>query len=299
MGTQKKLWDKLKKNKVEILFIVPALLVLGGLVLYPLINSFGLSFYSYNLAKPYLGQVFVGLANYWEMLKDSSFWNAVGVTIYFTGSSITLQLLIGLGVSLLLSDGTRIKKAIIPIFIAPMLVSPIVVGLLWRWMYNPEVGIIGYFCNLVGIDTPNWLGSLSLALPSVVLAETWHFTPYVILILSAALRSIPERLYDAAKIDGASRWQIFRSVTLPLLKPVLLVVLLMRTMGLVKTFDKIFTLTGGGPSEATEALSLLVYRNAFEFLEIGYASASSYAMVFIMIIISLVYIRILYVTIEI
>lgn len=283
------------KRKFAYILVAPTVIIFTAVSLYPLLYSLRLSFYSWNMLSPRLGQFFVGLDNYIKLIYDPMFWDSLKITFYFTGATVVLQFLIGLGLALLL-DVKRAGRSIVAArttILMPLLITPIVIGLMWRWLLNPEVGIVDYFLSLAGISAIQWLGNPSFALLSVIMVDVWHFTPFVALVLLAGLQTLSEELYDAARVDGATRLQMFRHVTIPLLKPVILVILLLRTMAAFRVFGKIFALTKGGPGRATEHLGLLVYRTGFMTFNMGYAAALSYAMVLFLLMIALLYIKLL------
>ncbi len=293
--TVKNIQYSLIKRKFAILLVAPTVIIFTVLSLYPLIYSLHLSLFSWDLLSPHLGKTFIGLNNYLKVFSNSAFWNSLKITLYYTGTTVGLQFLIGLGLALLLNTkyggrGIVIARTLILI---PLLITPIVIGLLWRWLLNPEVGILNYLLKLIGIPKIHWLGNPSIALLTVIMVDVWHFTPFVTLVILAGLQTLSEELYDAAKVDGAKNWQMFRYITLPLLKPVILVVLLLRTIAAFRAFDKIYALTKGGPGGATEHLGLLVYRHSFITFNMGYGAALSYIMVLFVMVFAIIYIKLL------
>jgi len=293
VGRMKSSYRLLAKRKLAYMLVAPTLVIFAGVTLYPLLYSLQLSFYSWKLTRPSLGKVFIGLGNYGEILYDSVFWHSLKITFYFTGATIILQFLIGLGLALLLNAEFKGKSIARSIVLMPLLLPPIAIGLMWRWLFNRELGIVNYFLSLVGISSRSWLGSPSLALFTVIMVDVWHLTPFVTLVLLAGLQTLSQELYDAAAVDGATRWQKFRYITLPLLRPVILVVLLLRTLGAFGAFPKIFALTKGGPGRTTEILGLLVYRASFKDFNMGYGAALSYVMLFFVMAIALFYLKFL------
>ena len=277
---------KMKEEKcLKYLMILPLLVVLGGLIIYPLIKLTLLSFYSGSWGE----QVF-DLQNFRRFMKDAEFWNSVKVTFIFVITSVSIEFVIGLGLALLVSEVENVIARSILLF--PMMTAPIAVGLIWRLMYHPMFGIINVFLQSVGLSPQGWLADRQLALPSVIIADIWQWSSFVYLVLLAGLKSIPTSPYEAAIMDGATGWQIFRYITLPLLKPTIYVALLFRSMGAFKVFGKLVTLTSGGPGQATEVLTLHIYKTSFNFLELGYGALLAIVSVVFIVIYNESYTRI-------
>jgi multiple sugar transport system permease protein len=250
-------------------YVAPALGLLGGVALFPLLYVIYLSFYRrlliFDISK------FVGLENYRFLLQDERFWNALQNTAYFTGVSVSAQLLLGLGIALLLNRSFRGKDWVRALILVPWVIPTVVSARMWEWIYNPEFGILNF---LLGAKI-NWLGTPGLALHAAIFADVWKTTPFVVILLLAGLQIIPRELYQAARVDGAGAWAAFRRITLPLLMPVLLVTLIFRMLDAWRVFDVIYVLTGGGPANTTETLSLYAYKMLFQTLQFGYGSALS------------------------
>jgi multiple sugar transport system permease protein len=250
-------------------YVAPALGLLGGVALFPLLYVIYLSFFRrlliFDISK------FVGLENYRFLLQDERFWNALQNTAYFTGVSVSAQLLLGLGIALLLNRSFRGKDWVRALILVPWVIPTVVSARMWEWIYNPEFGILNF---LLGAKI-NWLGTPGLALHAAIFADVWKTTPFVVILLLAGLQIIPRELYQAARVDGAGAWAAFRRITLPLLMPVLLVTLIFRMLDAWRVFDVIYVLTGGGPANTTETLSLYAYKMLFQTLQFGYGSALS------------------------
>lgn len=255
-------------------FVLPALLLLFLVTAYPVVHVFWLSLHRklliFDISR------FVGLDNYLFLLKDERFWNAFGNTAYFTVVSVSLELLLGLGIALLLNRDFRMKGLVRAVVLIPWAVPTVVSARMWEWMYNTDFGILNH---LLGLQV-NWLGSPFWALNAAIAMDVWKTTPFVAILLIAGLQVIPRDLYQAARIDGAGAWDVFSRITLPLLKPVILVVLIFRTLDAFRVFDAIYVLTGGGPANTTETLSIYAYKVLFQTLQFGYGSALS-AVVFL------------------
>ena len=254
-----------------VLMGLPIISVLA-LTLIPLVYTGYFSLLNWNLAMPF-ERSFEGLANYVEMFQTDLFWTALSNSFYQVFGTVTLQVLIGVPVALLLNRRAPGIHILRTLYLFPMMTTPIVVGLIWRMLFNTEVGFINYVLSLIGLPGLNWLGNVHLAMPAVILTDVWLSTPFVAIIVLAGLQSIPEELYEAARVDGASAWHSFWGITLPLLRPVLVLAVLFRIMDAFKRFDTIFIMTGGGPGTATETLNLHAYFQGFQYLNIGYAAA--------------------------
>ena len=283
---------KIKAKLAPYLLLSGAVAVLFVLTIYPLIFSLVLSFHKWSLTKPGPWR-FVGLLNYVTIVSDPVFWRIILNTFIFTFSAVGLQFTIGLGLALLFSREIRGQNVLRSIVVLPMMVPPILVGLIWLFMYKRDFGIINYMLGLLKIEPIAWLSKPLSAMPAVILADTWQWTPFMFLLLLAGLRSLPREIYESSQIDGASSWQIFRYVSLPLLKPIISIAIIIRFMDAFRVFDKIFQLTGGGPGVATETISLYIYRNGFRYFNMGYAAALSYLAVIMIIAFSMIYIGVL------
>jgi multiple sugar transport system permease protein len=272
------------------LFIAPALAVLLSLAIYPLLYSVSVS-----LQRETPNGVVWGLGNFARLVSDSFFWTAMAHTFVYAIAALTCEFLLGLGLALLLNSEIRGRGIFRASLLVPMMLPAVVVGVVWRLMLNPNFGAINGTLKQIGINTESltWTASPKLAMLSVIAVDVWQWTPFVFLVLLAGLQAIPQEPYEAALIDGSSRWQTFWHVTLPLLKPSILIVLLLRTMDLLRVFDQIFILTEGGPGFATETISLYIYRTAFRFFDFGYAAAMSFVLLALTNVISAIYINFL------
>jgi len=268
-------------------FVLPALVLLSLITVYPAVYVFYLSFQRrlliFDLSK------YVGLDNYLFLLGDKRFWNALGNTFYFTLISVSLELVLGLGFALLLHRTFKLKGLVRAVVMIPWIIPTVVSAKLWEWIYNTDFGILNY---LLGLKV-NWLGSPFWALNCAIAMDVWKTTPFVAILLTAGLQIIPEEVIQAAKIDGAGTWQIFKRITLPLLKPVILVVLIFRTLDAFRVFDAVYVLTGGGPANTTETLSIYAYKVLFQTLQFGYGSALSVIVFLCVGFFSLVYLKFL------
>jgi multiple sugar transport system permease protein len=268
-------------------FVSPALVLLSLVTVYPVLYVIYLSLERrlliFNISR------FVGLDNYLFLFRDDRFWNALGNTVYFTAMSVALEMTLGLSIAVLLNRSFRLKGAARAAVLVPWAVPTVVSARMWEWMYNTDFGILNYISGA----KINWLGSPSLALNAAVFMDVWKTTPFVAILLAAGLQVVPADLYRAARIDGASAWQAFRRITLPLLKPVIIVVLAFRTLDAFRVFDAIYVLTGGGPANSTETLSIYAYKVLFQTLQFGYGSALSLVVFLCTGMISVFYIKFL------
>jgi multiple sugar transport system permease protein len=268
-------------------FVTPALALLFFVTVYPVLYVFYLSLRR-ELLIFHISR-FVGLDNYLFLLRDDRFWNALKNTAYFTGVSVSVELLIGLAVAMLLNIPSRFKGLVRAVVLIPWAIPTVVSARMWEWIFNSDFGVLNY---MLGAKI-NWLGDPFWAIHAAILTDVWKTTPFVVILLTAGLQVIPGELYQAARTDGAGNWAMFRRITFPLLMPVILVVLIFRTLDAFRVFDVIYVLTGGGPANTTETLSIYAYKVLFQTLQFGYGSALS-VMVFLLIgSISVFYIRIL------
>ena len=248
----------------------------GALVLvttFPLVYLVWTSLQRLDLTSPWLAG-FAGAENYARMLEDARFWSSLKLTGVYTGTTVVLQVLVGLGLALLVMQIPRGQGLLRAAAILPIVLAPVVVGLFWRTLVlAPDFGVADFVTRALGAGSHNWLGDPQLALASVIAIHTWQWTPFAFLVILASLAALPPDLYEAARIDRAGAWQRFRHITLPLIRPAIIVVVILRMMTALSAFAAIFAATGGGPGTATELLNLYIYRMSFAELSIGYGSA--------------------------
>jgi multiple sugar transport system permease protein len=277
----------MKKVDSGVPFVIPALALLTLVTVYPVTYVVVLSLQRrmpiFDISR------FVGLDNYLFLLRDDRFWNALGNTAYFTALSVTVELLLGLAVALLMERLFRLKGVARAVILVPWAIPTVVSARMWEWIFNTDFGVLNY---LTGVRI-NWLGSPFWAMHAAVAVDVWKTTPFVAILLMAGLQAIPRDLYQAARVDGAEPWAVYRHVTLPLLRPVILVVLLFRTLDAFRVFDAVYVLTGGGPANSTETLSIYAYRVLFQTLQFGYGSALAVTVFFFTGLISVGYISLL------
>lgn len=274
------------ERRFAMLLVAPALLVLVLTTTFPIAFLLWNSFQTINLAMPFLDG-FAGLANYRRMAGDPAFWHALRLTAIYTGTTVAFQLAIGLGLALLVLQIPRGQWLFRIVAILPIVLAPVVVGLFWRTlMFAPNFGMIDYATRALGLGTVNWLGAPTPALVSVIMIHTWQWTPFAFLVLLASLASLPPDLYEAARLDRAGAWSRFRHITLPLLRPAIVIVVIMRAMTALSAFAAIYAATGGGPGTATEILNLYAYRMSFTQLDFGYGSALAVALLVLTLAVS-------------
>lgn len=263
----------MKKNPY--FYVLPATIVLASLVIFPIGYGFLLSFIRWNWAAgEYSSPTLIGIANYIKILSDSYFWNSLWHTLYFTVGAVTIEFLLGFACALLLNQVIRGGAIFRALFIFPLMVSDIVAALMWKMLLNPALGHVNYYLNLFGLLSFNWLGDAKIVIPAAILIDTWWQTGNITLILLAGLKSLPRDPVEMATIDGASKWQVFQYITLPLLKPVILIALIFRTIDCLRVFAIIWGTTGGGPGRASEVTQLYLYLQGMgRLLKIGYSSA--------------------------
>lgn len=279
---------------IPYLLFLPAALLLIVILIYPLLQTLYLSLWRWPLLDPSRVS-FVGFDNYVRLFtRDERFLTSLFFTLKFTVATIGLEFILGLAGALVL-ERIRVWRGVVStIVILPYLVAPIAVGLTWRLIWARDFGLANYLLGLVSIGPINWLADGGPAFWATVITEVWRSTPFVTLILLAGLTTIPNELYDASRVDGASPWQVFRNIKLPLLAPSIAVALIFQTIFKLRLFDLVFTLTGGGPGNDTTPLGLLIQRTYFRSFEAGYSSAISVVLLILGALVSIIYIRLVY-----
>jgi multiple sugar transport system permease protein len=270
------------------LMVAPAVVILAGVAVYPILAAAWLSLHRMILV--FHEQRFTGLDNYAFLLRDARFWTALGNTAYFAFVAVALELALGLGFALLLSSAVPGRGLLRAAILVPWAIPTVVSAKLWGWLFNPDYGLV---TRLLPLSDVNLLGTPGYAMHAAILVDVWKTTPFVALLLLAGLQTIPEDLYKAAEIDGASRLRAFRSITLPMLRPAIGVTLVFRTLDAFRVFDAVYVLTEGGPANTTETLSIYAYKTLMRSGDFGYGSALSVATFFCVMAISVVYLRLL------
>jgi len=259
--------------------------------LFPLLWSLGLSFYDYSALRPGAPR-FVGVENYVSILTDAYFWRRFVTTGVFVVGAVSLEFLIGCGLAFLLFDEFRGRKIVLSLLLMPMMMAPVAVGVFFGFIYEPTFGVFNYVTRTLFNVQVNWFDRAVPAMIAVILADTWMWSPFVMLLVLSGLLSVPSYLREMAWIDRAGWWLTFRQVLLPHLKPLLALALLLRTMEAFKLFDTIFVMTRGGPGTATETLAISLYRVGFQYFHTGKASALAYLLLVVVVVLSNFYLRV-------
>lgn len=278
------------KRKDFIAFMLPAAVALALVLAVPLGYSFIVSFFDTNLKRAGIGN-FVGLGNYIRALQDSYFIGSAWTTVKFTVCVVLAEFILGLMIALLLNSNIRGKNLYFSIIIIPMMITPIAVGLTWRLLLHSNLGIVNYLLSFLGVSEKAWLADPSLALGTVMFIDVWQQVPYMVLVILAGLVTLPTEPYEAAAIDGATRMQTFCRLTIPMMMPTFTVVVLLRAITALKTYDLVYVLTRGGPGTTTEVISYHIYQQAFRYTEIGQASAMSYLLMLFIVPLAIVFVR--------
>jgi multiple sugar transport system permease protein len=264
------------------LFALPALIVVFAVIVFPWTFTVYMSLHEWNVVG---SRTFTGIANYAQLVNDERFLESIWHTFYFTVLAVVLPVVLGVFAAVLFHREFPMRGVLRAIFIMPMMATPVAIALVWTMMFHPQLGVLNYLLTSVGLPASLWVYSPATVIPALVLVEVWHWTPLVMLIVLGGLASLPTEPYESALIDGASEWQMFRHITLPLVLPFIMVAVIIRTIDALKTFDTIFVITQGGPGTASETINIFLYLQAFAFYNIGYASAV--VVVFFVIIVAL------------
>jgi len=265
-----------RRERIFVILLSPALSVLALVTLAPFAFLLLTSLTPLNLARPATWWDFGRpLANFLELPGDGRFVNSLGVQLRLSVFTVVGQLLIGLGAALLLNRQSRLLEGIRALFIIPMVLPPIVVAIIWKVLFTPDISVLNWFLGLAHLPQPAWLAEPRLALPAIIVADVWEWFPFTLLMLLAALQMMPTEPIEAARIDGAGTWQVFRHVVLPLLRPAIVVTVLFRLIESVKAFPLIFIMTGGGPGTVTEATNYYAFLQGFTYSLLGFSAAIS------------------------
>jgi multiple sugar transport system permease protein len=261
---------------------LPALIVVAAVIVFPWLFTVYMSAFDWKI-----GSVahFVGLDNYTGLARNQRFLESIGHTFYFTALAVVFPLLLGTAAALIFHRNFRGRGLLRAVFTMPMMATPVAVALVWTMMFHPQQGVLNYLLSLVGLPPSLWVYSPTFVIPSLVMVEVWHWTPLVMLIVLGGLAALPTEPYESARLDGATEWQLFRHITLPLIAPFLVVAAVIRTIDAVKAFDTIYVISQGGPGTASETINLYLYLQAFAFYNVG--NASAVVVVFFVIIMAL------------
>ncbi len=280
---------EMRREWTAYLFNAPGMILFAVFVVYSVITSFNLSFHEWNILEP--EKPFVGLQNYREVMGDERFWASVGRSIYFTVGSVIPTMAIALAIALLLNTKIRALGLFRTAYYLPVITPLVVAAIIWKWVYDADFGLANFYLMKLGIiDEPLlWLADKTLAMPAVILVNVWKGVGFNMVVYLAGLQAIPAEFYEAAEVDGAGGWQRFRRITFPLVAPTTFFLLVINTVGAMKSFENIFVMTSGGPpgpGGATTTVVYYIYTQAFEFFRMGYASALAYVLFFLLFLIS-------------
>jgi len=259
-----------REGRPYVLFILPALAVIATVIIFPWLFTVFMSLHEWKITQ---GRTFVGLENYALLFGDERFQWALLRTLYYTALAVLAPLILGTLAALVFHRRFTLRGFLRGVFILPMMATPVAVALVWTMMFHPQLGVLNYLLSLVGIPPQLWVFDPGTVIPSLVLVETWQWTPLVMLIVLGGLAALPTEPYEAAQLDGASAWQTFWRITYPMVLPFLMVAAIIRTIDAVKAFDIIYVISQGGPGTSSETLNIFLYLQAFAFYNIGYASA--------------------------
>jgi multiple sugar transport system permease protein len=264
------------------LFVLPAMAIILAVIVFPWLFTLLMSVHDWKVAQP---STFVGLRNYAALASDERFLSALARTLYYGALAVVLPLVLGTAAALIFNRQFPLRGLLRGVFILPMMATPVAVALVWTMMFHPQLGVLNYLLTIAGIPPQLWVYDPSTVIPSLVLVETWQWTPLVMLIVLGGLAALPAEPYESAYLDGASSLQMFRHITFPLVLPFIVVAAIIRTIDAIKSFDIIYVITQGGPGTASETLNIYLYLQAFAFYNIG--SASAVVVVFFVLIVAL------------
>jgi multiple sugar transport system permease protein len=276
--------------------MAPTLIILFAIGVYPFLYALYMASQNIVLSKPYLPRFFVGSYQYQSLIQDPEFWHALRVTLIFTVEAVFIEFWLGLGLALLFKRAIRGASLFRILILIPMILPPLVAALIWRYMFFPGAGLVTYYiggiASFFGLAEPPFLSAPTWALQTLIFVDIWQWTPFMFLMMTAGLASIPRQPYEAAEIDGASAWRAFWTITMPLLRPAILIAVVIRTMDAFRTYELIVVMTRGGPGNATMTLNLFLTKTGLEFFDASRASAISLLMMLIIIVMSFVFIRV-------
>ncbi len=285
--------NRFLKTITPYMFLLPALLIFGFALFYPVLYGFSLSFFKWALRDIYNKKpVFVGIKNYIDVIRSTNFQTSLRVTTVFIFTTLVAEFLVGLGLALLVEKGIKGLRIFRTIFILPIMIAPVVVGIVWRYLYNPNYGLINYILGAVGIKPIMWLSNPKTAMLSIIITDIWQWTPFVFLLLLGGLQTVPDDILEASVVDGANYFQRLVYVKLPVIKPILAITIVLRLIDAMRALVVMYIMTFGGPGLSTEVLSLHIYKTAFLSQRLGKASAISVFLILYMLIVSLVVLKI-------
>ncbi|MEO6927760.1 MAG: sugar ABC transporter permease [Casimicrobiaceae bacterium] len=280
----------IQRRQVIWLFLVPGMAYLIFVRIVPAVFTVLLSFADWTLTST-KGPVFVGMANYIELFHDVPFLRSIGRTIVFTVAATAIELVLGFAIAVFMHREFRGKSVVRAALLAPMVITPAIVGVIWYILFHDTAGPINWALGLLGIGPVGWLSDSDIALVSIIITDVWHWTPFVFLLLLSSMQMIPDELYESAEVDGATGWQATTEITVPMIRDTLLVAVLLRSMAAFEIFAEPFVMTGGGPADATTTISLHIYKSAFLFFKMGYAGAMVVVSILLLLVVFSIYAR--------
>ena len=263
-------------------FVIPALVVISAVIVFPWVFTLWMSVHRWTLGQE---QSFIGFDNYIRLASDMRFWESLWHTLINTVLSVVAPLFLGTLAARVIDAQFPLRGFLRGVFVMPMMATPVAIALVWTMMFHPQLGVLNYLLSFIHIGPLEWIYNQSTVIPSLVLVETWQWTPLVMLIVLGGLAAVPREPYESAEIDGANAWQKFRYLTMPMIAPFLMIAVIIRSIDAVKSFDIIYAMTQGGPGTASETINIYLYNTAFSYYDIGYGSAM--AVVFFIIIVAL------------
>ncbi|HEX2984320.1 MAG TPA: sugar ABC transporter permease, partial [Ignavibacteriales bacterium] len=272
-----------------LLFLSPTVIIFAAFILFPVFFSFYLSFQKWNMFNN--DAVYVGLDNYKRMFQSAEFWQVLGNTAIYTFGTVPLNMIFSLTIAYWLNKKLIGKKFLRTAFFAPVVISPVAAALIWRWLYDPNYGVINYIVSLLGFDPVNWLNEPTAAMFALIVMGVWKTFGINMVLFSACLQGIPDSYYEAAMMDGAGKWSKFWNITIPMLGPTTFFIMIMSMISSFQVFDIVYILTSGGTLGSTKVIVFYVYEYAFKFFEMGYASAISYMLFFILLVLTMLQIK--------
>lgn len=279
----------LKRDAVGYLFLAPSLIFFTTFLLFPVIFSLYLSFHQWNMFGT--DTTFIGISNYAQILSSEEFWDVMSNTLIYTMGTVPLNMVLALIFATFLSRNIRGKKFLRAALFTPVIISPVAAAVIWRWIYEPNFGLLNYVLNLLGINSVNWLNDPTAAMSAMIIMGVWKTFGFNMILFTAGLAGIPDQYYEAAELDGSNAWQRFWHITIPLLSPTTFFILVISVIGSFQVFDLVYVLTSGGPLGSTKVLVFYLYEHAFKFFNMGYASAVAYLMFGLIFVLTLLQIR--------
>jgi multiple sugar transport system permease protein len=271
------------------MFAMPAAIVVAAVILFPWVFTLVMSVFDWKVS----GNIYyVGIKNYVHLFEDSRFQWAVVRTLYFTFLAVVFPMILGIWAAVCFASNFKFRGLARTLFILPMMATPVAIALVWTMMFHPQLGVLNYLLSVVGLPPASWVYQANTVIPTLVMVETWQWTPLVMLIVLGGIAGLPVDPYEAAIIDGASGLQMFRYITVPMVWPFIVVAAVMRLIDALKTFDTIFVITNGGPGTSSETINMLLYQTAFGYYDLGYASAQVLVFFILIMVISVGLLRV-------